>query len=118
MNLFLDTNVIIGLIFCINSMHEYSKELFLRKDNYFYSQTVEVEVDGVLNRKNDEYAIFILEIINKLKKIRKTVFLSKSKIHEIIDKIDPIGKLNKDNMHFAFENFGTSLVLVKIRNWN
>ena len=59
MNLFLDTNIIIELIFAFDSIHNYSKELFEYEDIYFYSTHVKDEVDEVFDRKNEEFEKFI-----------------------------------------------------------
>lgn len=103
MNLFLDSNIIIGIIFAFNSIHRYSKELFEYEDNYFYSINVKDEVDEVFDRKNEEFENFIREIIYHLQEFRNDQIISNSKIHKIINKIGKIGKLELENMHLGFD---------------
>ena len=102
-NCFLDTNVIIGFIYTFNSLYEYSKELFSKGYEHYYSTNVKNEVEEVFDRKNKEFKILFQRIIRNLKKLRDSQFISNAKIHGIINKFNRIGRLKLDDMHNAFE---------------
>ncbi|MBQ6813470.1 MAG: hypothetical protein IJP12_02405 [Methanobrevibacter sp.] len=103
MNLFLDTNVIIGFIFSLNSLHKLSKKIFSKTHHtYFYSNTVKDEVDLVFDRKKEEYKTFLRTINHHLEKLKNTRIISIFEMHKIIDKINKIGKFSNEDMHSTF----------------
>lgn len=101
--------MIIGLIYTFNSVYEYSKEIFSRADKYYYSTHVKKEADRIFDRKNEEYELLLRHIVKNLKKLQSDQFISNSKIHSLINKINRIGKFELEEMHKAFENVWQNL---------
>lgn len=62
MNHFLDSNVIIGYIFCLDDLFDNSKEVISYNEDNFYSENVKQEVNQVFGRKSDEYSKFIMKL--------------------------------------------------------
>ena len=62
MNIFLDTNVIIGYIYSLDALHSSSRKAIVRKSNNYYSFHVNQEVICVSRRKDREYSKFLIEL--------------------------------------------------------
>lgn len=112
-NLFLDTNVYIGLIYELDSLNLQSTEIVSSDDTLYYSYHVKTEIDKVYIRKNNEYRRFFSLLQSKLRKYRETDFISQTSLHQFIDKSKSINKLSIENMHYAFDRIWESLALEK-----
>ena len=51
--------MIIGFIYTFNSLHEYSKEIFSKNEDYYFSINVKEEVKKVFDRKNWDIRDFL-----------------------------------------------------------
>ena len=52
--------MIIGFIYTFNSLHEYSKEIFSKNEDYYFSINVKEEVKKVFDRKNWDIRDFLV----------------------------------------------------------
>ncbi len=98
-NFFLDSNVVIGYIFTLDSLNKLSKETMKDGNSCHFSLHVRKEVIRVFRRKSEEYKNFFLRLCDFVRNYNKSEFLSKSTIHNAIDKFERIGKLDIKTMH-------------------
>ena len=98
MNYFLDTNVIIGHIFEIDSLYKKSLEIFLKEGFKIFSENVKIEVKNVFQSKIDDIKEFIYKLCLELNKNKRNIFISKSEANDIISKGEKIGKINTEEM--------------------
>ena len=127
-NLFLDTNVVIGYIFCLDSVYVHSKDIFDSNNNFYYSYHVKKEIDDVYKRKDDECSKFFMLLQSKLRRFKSTDFVSLSDFHLFIDESRPINKMNIKDMHYALdflwklfdfgENQEVGEIKVRLRDFN
>lgn len=103
MNSFLDSNVIIGYIFQLDSSFDKSKELIFYSDSNFCSENVINEVNGVFKRKSSEFTEFFIKLDREISEFEDNPLVSCGEIHESITKFNDIGKLKVKDMHIAFE---------------
>ena len=62
MNLFLDTNVIIGYVYSLDPLHTASRKAIIDKNTNYYSFHVNKEIEEVSRRKDREYAKFLTKL--------------------------------------------------------
>ena len=62
MNSFLDSNVIIGYIFCLDPLFDLSKEFIFKSENNFYSPNVKLEVEKVHIKKGADMNRFFSDL--------------------------------------------------------
>lgn len=103
MDSFLDSNVIIGHIFCLDSSFEASKKFIFRSDNNFFSLNVKNEVERTFIRKNTEFDRFLSRLYRKIEHNGDLALLSREYLHKHIKKFDNIGNLDVADMQYAFE---------------
>ncbi len=103
MNIFLDTNVIIGYIYSLDPLHTASQKAIIDDYTKYYSFHVNKEIKSVSRRKDREYAKFLSELEKILNKYGDTDFIDLSEIHIKVDRFRQIGKLEKRNMHSAVD---------------
>ena len=105
MNIFLDTNVIIGYIYSLDALHSSSRKAIVRKSNNYYSFHVNQEVICVSRRKDREYSKFLIELGKIFNRYGDNDFIDLSEIHIKVNQFGQIGKLEVDNMHLAVDAF-------------
>ena len=103
MNFFLDTNVLVGFIFSLDSLNAPSKKFIDFTNDYFISYNVKDEMKNVFKRKKKEYKNFLLGLCREISKIDGDSFISKSTLHIIISKFKSFGKLKIKDMHRALD---------------
>lgn len=103
MNIFLDTNVIIGYIYSLDALHSSSRKAIVRKSNNYYSFHVNQEVICVSRRKDREYSKFLIELGKIFNRYGDNDFIDLSEIHIKVNQFGQIGKLEVDNMHLAVD---------------
>lgn len=103
MNVFFDTNVIVGHIYSIDSLNKDSKKVIIKKNINYYSYHVKEEVKKVCRRKNREYDSFLGKVSKIINKSDDNSLIDISKIHNEIRKFSDIGELDVKKMHFAIE---------------
>ena len=100
---FLDTNVVIGLVYCLDIQNPKTDKLITDNSKLYYSYHVKKEIKDVFPRKSNEYKRFFALIYSFLRKKRDDSFVSLSSIILFIDKLPDIGKLKCNAMKFAFQ---------------
>ena len=108
-NVFLDTNVIIGYIFCLDHLNPHSKDIFNYNNTFYYSYHVKKEIKMVYRRKRMEFVKFFSLLRSILKRFRSTDFLSLSDFQLYIKKSGSINKLDVDEMEYALNYIWKSL---------
>lgn len=103
MGSFLDSNVLIGYIFCLDNSFDISKEYIFKSNNNYYSNNVKTEVNNVFNRKNFEYSNFLEKLNSRLYEFDDSYFMSCENFHKYINTMNDIGKFKHQDMHLAFE---------------
>lgn len=107
MNLFLDTNVIVGYSIEYDPWNYYSKRLFNKFDSFYWSNTVEEETNNVIDKILYFYSVFFDKIKDCLNKFEfnKSEFF---KIFESITLIDgeKIPFKQQDLANFVWEDSG------------
>ena len=103
MNSFLDSNVLIGYIFCLENLFDVSNKYIFKSDNNYFSKNVKTEVNHVFVRKISQYSIFLEKLNKKQYEFDDSYFMSRDTFHDYINNFDAIEKFNIQDMHFAFE---------------
>lgn len=103
MNSFLDSNVLIGYIFCLENSFDVSKEYIFKSDNNYFSKNVKTEVNHVFDRKISEFSNFLEKLNKKLYEFEDSYFMSRDSFHRYINNLDDIDKFKVQDMHLAFE---------------
>jgi len=103
MNHFLDSNVIIGYISCLDDLFDNSKEVISYNEDNFYSENVKQEVNQVFGRKSDEYSKFIMKLTKKLNQFDNITLISSNEFHSYINSLNNIGHLGVSEMHITFD---------------
>lgn len=109
MNIFCDTNVIIGYIYSLDPLNEASKKALIKNNCNYYSYHVEKEVNIVARRKNREYHKFLQKIADLINNIDDNTFINLSKIHNSINNFQDIEKFDADDMHLAIDTIWNEL---------
>lgn len=117
MNSFLDSNVVLGYIFCIDSLFEPSREYIFNSNTNFHSNNVKNEVNSVFSRKSFELTCFLIKLNKIMAEFKDISFVSIAEIHNIIENFEDIGKFNVKDMHVALISYGIFLILVKIKKF-
>lgn len=103
MNSFLDSNVVLGYIFCIDSLFEVSREYIFNSNNNFYSKNVKNEVNTVFSRKSFEFTNFLINLTKIMNDLEDVSLISIGEFHRFIENFDDIGRFKVNEMHTAFE---------------
>lgn len=103
MNSFLDSNVVLGYIFCIDSLFEVSREYIFNSNNNFYSKNVKNEVNAVFSRKSFEFTNFLINLTKIMNDLKDVSLISIVEFHRFIENFDDIGRFKVNEMHTAFE---------------
>lgn len=103
MNVFLDTNVIIGYIYSLDPLYDASQKAIIDNNTNYYSYHVKKEIKFVCRRKDREYAKFLTELEKIFNKYRDNDFIDLSKIHMKVNQFGQIGKLDLNDMYSAVD---------------
>ena len=127
-NCFLDSNIILGLIFEEDSLNNFSNNIFSKTYTFIFSTNVKEEVNKIFRQKQRDYKNFFYLLNEKLKKYDKNTFINESALHNMINEFGTIGKLTKENMHniikVLWKNYGfgekekQENILLKIKKFN
>lgn len=109
LDLFLDTNVIIGKIFSLDPLHKASNRINLDKNTLYYSFHVKKEVQTVFYRKNQSYLKFLKNLYMHIEKYSDSSIINKEYLIRQIRKFDNKTSLKKKDMVYAFERIWTTL---------
>lgn len=101
-NCFLDTNVLIGYIFTLDTSYDMSSDLIDQNHKIYISSHVKEETKIIFRNKNREYSEFLLKLIKRVAK-RNYFLISNETIHKTINGFEDIGKLKNKDMHNAFD---------------
>ena len=103
MNVFLDTNVIIGYIYSLDPLYTASRKAIIDENINYYSFHVNKEIKSVSRRKDREYSKFLTNLENIFNKYGDYDFIDLSEIHRKVNRFGQIGKLDVDDMHSAVD---------------
>ncbi len=123
MNSFLDSNVIIGYIFCLDSLFEVSREFIFKSENNYFSDNVKMEVEKVFIRKCDVFNRFLFDLFYEIEKYDDFKFLTMQELYYPINYLTNVEKLKIEDMHIIFDkiwksfDFGESqeVFLIKLK---
>ena len=103
MDYFLDSNVLIGYIFQLDIFNELSNKILNKCNECLISPRIKTETNKIFQTKNREYEKFFLKLISVISKYCKDSFISNERIHRMINEINQIGKLKRNEMHYIIE---------------
>lgn len=103
MNSFLDSNVIIGYIFCLDHLFDLSKEFIFKSKNNFYSPNVKLEVEKVHIKKGADMNRFFSDLFFEIEKYDDFEFLSRQDLHYPINYFRNVDKSDVVDMHVVFD---------------
>lgn len=103
MNIFLDTNVIIGYIYSLDPLNTASQKAIVDENTKYYSFHVNEEIKCVSRRKDREYAKLLTKLEKIFNKYGDHVFIDLSEIHRNVNRFGQIGKFEVKDMHKAID---------------
>lgn len=101
MDYFLDSNVIIGYIFNFDSINRNVVKFIEFKNNYYYSDNVQNEIEKVYKNKNRQYGMFLLMIWNFLNSLSDNDLIDEYKVHDSINSYNTVIGIKQNDMHLA-----------------
>lgn len=111
MHYFLDTGVLIGNVFSLDPLHEYSIKVFYPKANFYFSNHVKDEFEKKFFEKKSSYIDFFRELKFYLKDLEKSEeiyggsLININKLYPFIDSRDKTKSFDKQNMKLAINEF-------------
>lgn len=109
MNYFLDSNVILSYIFTLDNNHYFANNFLVAENYYFSSEHVNKEVCHVFRNKNSQYQLFLLKLSRYINQFNDVDLINEFFIHNMINTLKPIGKLENKEMHDVLDKIWEEL---------